>query len=205
MNATIQFYPQPNQSQMGFIMRGAPNLQQQQQQQPNNIRFQNPQNFIHQQPPPSISHNSPFGVGAGQRGQIMTNTGIDIGNNSIAMFQPTSTAGQTTIHMMQPQQLSSGSVMTTQHFITTSSSGGGGQSDMGNVYQQSSNFITSPSHGNFSKPHQMTMTSSSASQPMSVSQQPAGVGNNLVSGMISVGNYQQQQQQQQQARSRQWQ
>lgn len=198
MNATIQFYPQPNQSQMGFIMRGASN-QQQQQQQPNNIRFQNPQNFIHQQPPPSISHNSPFGVGAGQRGQIMTNTGIDIGNNSIAMFQPTSTAGQTTIHMMQPQQLSTGS----QHFITTS--GSGGQSVMGNVYQQSSNFITSPSHGNFSKPHQMTMTSSSAAQPMSVSQQPAGVGSNLVSGMISVGNYQQQQQQHQAARSRQWQ
>lgn len=185
---------------MGFIMRGAPNPQQQQQ--PNNIRFQNPQNFIHQQPPPSISHNSPFGVGAGQRGQIMTNTGIDIGNNSIAMFQPTSTAGQTTIHMMQPQQLSTGSVVTTQHFITTSG-GGGGQSDMGNVYQQSSNFITSPSHGNFSKPHQMTMTSTSTAQPMPVSQQPAGVGNNLVSGMISVGNYQQQQQQQ--ARSRQWQ
>lgn len=169
-------------------MRGTTNNQ--------NIRFQqqSPQSFIHQQPPPTISHNSSFG---GTRGQIMSNASMGIGNN-ISMYQPTSstlpTAGQTTIHMMQPP-LSTGSVVTTQQFITTTS----GQQDianMGNVYQQNSNFMSNPSHGNY-KPHQMTMTATSAAnsiQPVA-QQQPPGVGNNIVSGMISVGNYQQQQQQ----------
>lgn len=176
---------------MGFIMRGTANNQ--------NIRFQqqNPQSFIHQQPPPPISHNSPFG--GGPRGQIMSNANIGIGNNIV--YQPTSstlpTAGQTTIHMMQPP-LSAGSVVTTQHFITTT----GGQPDMANVYQQS-NFISNPSHGNFSKPHQMTMTVPATTAQQH--QQPPGVGNNIVSGMISVGNYQQQQHQQQTPRFRQWQ
>lgn len=205
MNTTIQFYPQQNQNQMGFIMRGTANNQ--------SIRFQqqqSPQSFIHQQPPPPISHNSSF---SGTRGQIMSNASMGIGNN-ISMYQPTSstlpTAGQTTIHMMQPA-LSTGSVMTTQQFITTS----GGQQDissMGNVYQQNTNFISNPSHGNFNKQQQMTMTTTSAAtsiqqqQGLSASQQhqqPPGAGNNIVSGMISVGNYQQQQQQQT-PRFRQW-
>lgn len=99
-----------------------------------NYRFQGPQNFIHQQPPP-ITQGSQF---SGQRGQIMS-------NSSMSMYQ---TVGQS--QMMQPPP----PVTTTHQFI---------QQDM-NVYQQNSNFHTSGQQGNinrFNAPqqqHQGTMS-----------------------------------------------
>lgn len=75
-----------------------------------NYRFQGPQNFIHQQPPP-MAQNPQF---SGHRGQIMS-------NSSMNMYQ---NVGQT--QMMQPPPQTA----TTHQYI---------QQDM-NAYQQNNNF-----------------------------------------------------------------
>jgi hypothetical protein len=170
-NSTIQFYPQQNQNQMGFIMRGSNNQ---------NTRFQSPQNFIHQQFPPPINHNSQF---SGHRGQIMSNA-------SIGMYQ-TTTPSQMQIMQQQQQQpppttqntvVGIGSHQPIQHqFLQQQQQA---DNNTTNIYQQNNNFITNTSLGAFNR-LPMTITTTSSAQ-----QQQQG-------GMIAAGN-------QQQPRFRQW-
>lgn len=86
-----------------------------------NYRFQNPQNFIHQQPPP-MTQNSQFN---GHRGQIINNNNMNmyqnIGQNQMMQQPPPSTA--------------------THQFI---------QQDM-NAYQQNNNFHPNNQQGNMNR------------------------------------------------------
>lgn len=160
---------------MGFIMRGGANTQ--------SSRFQNPQNFIHQQFPPPINHNtSQFTAATGPRGQIMSNT-------SIGMYQTTpSTQMQILQPPPTPHAMQNSSVNQVQHqFIQQQQQQlqQQQQSNTANVYQQNNNFLSNPSLGSFN-----TMTTTNAQQQQ---QQQ--------SGMLAAGN---QNHQQQQPRFRQW-
>lgn len=99
------------QSQQGFMIRSGNQ----------NFRFQGPQNFIHQQPPP-MAQNPQY---SGHRGQIMSNTNMNMYQN----------AGQT--QMMQPPPQTAPSHQYIQQEI--------------NAYQQNSNFHPNNQQGNISR------------------------------------------------------
>lgn len=99
------------QNQQGFMVRSGSQ----------SYRFQGPQNFIHQQPPP-MTQTQQF---SGHRGQIMSNSSMNLYQN----------VGQTQMMQPPPQTTS------THQFI---------QQDM-NVFQQSNNFNQNNQQANMNR------------------------------------------------------